>query len=114
MNGDWGTVTSDGWAYLDASVACRQLGFSSLGIHASKLMMEISIQVYVLGAVDIDRFGPGTGAIVLDNVRCLGNETLLTSCLSTIPNYDSHYRDAGVRCHPGELQCIDTFLDLGV
>ena len=31
VNGDWGTVSSFGWDDVDASVACRQLGFSPLG-----------------------------------------------------------------------------------
>ena len=31
VNGDWGTVTYGAWDYRDASVACRQLGFSPLG-----------------------------------------------------------------------------------
>ena len=31
VNGDWGTVASNNWDYRDASVACRQLGFSPLG-----------------------------------------------------------------------------------
>ena len=56
------------------------------------------------GAVDLNHgdFGQGTGqAIVLDNVGCLGNETALTSCFSSIPHYDSHFEDAGIRCKPG-------------
>ena len=31
VNGDWGTINHDFWDYRDASVACRQLGFSPLG-----------------------------------------------------------------------------------
>ena len=55
------------------------------------------------GAVDVDRagFGSGTGAIVLDIVRCLGNEANLALCSSAVPNIDYHFEDAGVRCKPG-------------
>ena len=70
------------------------------------------------GAVDLNHggFGLETGqAIVLDNVGCLGNEAVLTSCVSSIPNYDRHYQDAGIRCKPGiviarSILCKSCFL----
>ena len=48
-------------------------------------------------------FGQGTGAIVFDNVNCVGNETSLTSCPHFIPINDYHSEDAGVRCNPSNI-----------
>jgi len=84
VNGQWGTICDDYWSDKDASVVCRQLGFSADG------------------ALAISRagFGQGTGPIVLDDVRCNGTEETLVDCRSNevYTHNCRHYEDAGVRC----------------
>ena len=82
-NGSWGTVCDDSWGIDEARVVCRQLGFR-----------------YALNASGSARYGEGTGSILLDDVKCLGNESSLFSCNhSGVGNHNCyHYKDAGVRC----------------
>ena len=67
----------------DASVACRQLGYSS-----------------ALKALQGGRVPPGSGPILLDGVFCTGIEKNLASCSHQgWGNNDcSHSEDAGVEC----------------
>ncbi|KAF3853792.1 hypothetical protein F7725_014480 [Dissostichus mawsoni] len=71
--GRWGSICDDQWDDRDAEVACRQLGF-----------------------------GYGSGPILLDAVKCTGNELFLDQC----PHGDweqhncDHMEDAGVSCSP--------------
>ena len=82
-NGRWGTVCDDNWDINDARVVCRQLGFPDAE-----------------AALKNSYFGRGTGAILLDDLRCEGNESSLFSCRHNGVgiHYCRHREDAGARC----------------
>jgi len=80
----WGTVCDDRWDINDATVACRQMGYS--GADAA---------LFTFNVVD------GTGPILLDDVQCTGTESNLLDCVHREPvgsHNCSHFEDAGVRC----------------
>ncbi|XP_030834721.1 deleted in malignant brain tumors 1 protein-like [Strongylocentrotus purpuratus] len=83
FNGSWGTVCDDSWDLNDARVVCRMLGF------------QIAVR-----AVASAEYGPGSGSIIFDNVRCLGTERNLAECFHNgYENHDcGHSEDAGAVC----------------
>ena len=110
-NNAWGTVCDDLWGTQDAQVACRQLGFSANG----KVYVQKSLNwpIWPLGAVALTSgFTNGAGPIWLDNVRCTGLESDLTSCpANAIGQHNCvHIEDAGVRCQPATSKRIIMFL----
>lgn len=98
FNNEWGTVCDDFWGSADASVVCRQLGYSPLGAVAT-------VRAF---------FGAGTGSIFLDDVSCNGSEARLVECTANpIGDHNCvHAEDAGVRCQtdtaatPGTINYI--------
>ena len=83
-NGQWGTVCDDLWDINDATVACRQLGYS-----------------YTIRALQGFQVHNGSGQIWLDNVACGGYEQNLGNCPHNgWGNHNcEHFEDAGVECY---------------
>ncbi|XP_071836531.1 scavenger receptor cysteine-rich domain-containing protein DMBT1-like [Apostichopus japonicus] len=82
-NGHWGTICDDGWDDNDASVVCRQFGYSNIG-----------------SARNSAAFGTGTGQIWLDDVSCSGSEIRIEDCQNNGWGQHNceHGDDAGVHC----------------
>ncbi|KAK7089640.1 scavenger receptor cysteine-rich domain-containing protein DMBT1-like [Littorina saxatilis] len=87
VDGQWGTVCDDEFGVSDARVACRMLGYSS------------SVSPLVKGSAF---YGPGTGDIMMDDVRCVGLETNLGQCSFTNSSHENcgHNEDVGIDCLP--------------
>ena len=85
VNGVWGTVCDDYWSIEDANVVCGMLGLPQ----ATAATKGLS-------------FGEGTGPIMMDNVKCVGNESSLLFCpRSELGEKDcAHFEDSGVVCGP--------------
>ena len=81
-NNQWGTVCDDLWDDNDATVICKQLGYSRGSARASAY------------------FGEGSGLILLDNVNCNGRESRIFDCShNTFGQHNCrHYEDVGVIC----------------
>ncbi|XP_071477442.1 antigen WC1.1-like [Diadema antillarum] len=83
VNGDWGTVCDDNFDFHAATVICRQLGYGP-----------------AVMAVRSPGFGPGTGKILIDDLKCNGTESELVNCAQSPfgENDCNHHEDAGVQC----------------
>nr|XP_049576243.1 uncharacterized protein LOC125968838 [Syngnathus scovelli] len=105
-DGQWGTVCDDIWDLTNANVVCRQLDCGR-----------------ARSALQSAAFGQGTGPIWLDDVRCFGNETSVTSCrhLGFRRHDCDHREDAGVVCEdkqqslrPSHLICGPDKIQVGL
>ena len=87
--GKWGTICDDSWGSTDATVVCRQLGFS--------IAIEAKSSAF---------FGQGSGQIWIDDVACSGRDTRVEECTHTSWGSHNcrHSEDAGVICS-GQYHC---------
>ncbi len=96
INETWGTVCDGFWSTFDATVACRQLGFSPLG----------ALPLYNA------QFGPGRAdqPIWIDDLLCNNREQRLIDCthggIGMIDFCNGHNDDAGLRCLDGRTRPI--------
>jgi hypothetical protein len=67
-NGAWGTVCNADFTSLDATVACRQLGYPAGW------------------PIGVSTFGVGSGHIWMEDVSCTGNESRLQECKTGVHN----------------------------
>ncbi|XP_045169993.2 uncharacterized protein LOC123532595 [Mercenaria mercenaria] len=82
LYGKWGTVCDDGFEINAAKVVCRMLGYRRGEKHG------------------LAYYGRGTGPILLDDVRCTGNEHILFDCEIDYDTSDcGHNEDVGVSCY---------------
>ena len=80
------------------------------------ILLKFTTTIYFADAIALDAFmsgifGPGTGAVFLDDVRCSGNETNLLECPHSVSG--DHFSDAGVICLQGAVvYCVYVYLAL--
>ncbi|XP_019853225.1 PREDICTED: deleted in malignant brain tumors 1 protein [Amphimedon queenslandica] len=81
INGTWGTICHNGWDNNDASVVCRQLGYSPYGaIAKASYFTETWLSFY------------------LYSVNCNGNESTLLNCSYSTTGTCYNTQDAGAIC----------------
>ena len=87
--GTWGTIYYSGWDTKDATVACRQLGYSSASLSGYRLFCSRDVPLW------------------FTNFRCQGNETFLDQC---VWDFHSHLNGQG-SC--ANVACSDRVVNAG-
>ncbi|VDH99035.1 Hypothetical predicted protein [Mytilus galloprovincialis] len=92
-DGQWGTICNNGFTVNDARVICRMLGFETE-----------NVTVYANAT-----FGNGSSNIMMDNLKCIGNETHIAACSFTGwgKHKCQHNQDVSISCGQTPLRLVN-------
>ena len=107
VNGSRVGISGDSWDNEEASVLCRQLGFSQYGEYPSLLCIPSQWILYCYyyyqpGAIPIDDYGqrllPIPFTVVSEPINCIGFEQTIQECLVSTSALSCSRNYAGVVC----------------
>ena len=78
----WGHICQDSWDVRDAIVTCKNLGLrSACKYYTFLLLLTVICPIYLVPKAFVgSMYGEREGPVLMDNVRCTGDEQSLLDC----------------------------------